>query len=224
MRDKNEIFHNLYKIADAVVALFGKNCETCVHDLTSLQSSLIYICGDVTHRKVGAPATDLLLKIINQKEGDDNDIHSYQTITSDGRSLKSTTTLYRDEEGRPVAAFCINFDTTEFYNASQALLPFSSIQHQDNTINKETFANSVAETIEALFKQGVEEIGKHPATMHIGEKTQLVAILDKHGTFQLKGAVEHIAPLLGVSKYTVYNYLKKVRTASSTTRQKEKIA
>ncbi len=217
MNEKECIFQNLERIADAIVTLFGKNCEACVHDLTSLQNSLTYIQGEVTNRKPGAPATDLLLKMINQDDGT-QDLHNYKTTTADGRSLKSTTTFFRDSSGKPVAAFCINFDTTEFYNASKALMPFASIE-ENNTISVETFAHSISETIEALFKTAVEEIGKHPATMNVDEKTQLVTLLEEHGTFQLKGAVEQIAPMMGVTKYTVYNYLKKVRNCTS---QKEK--
>ncbi len=219
MNEKECIFQNLRRIADAIVILFGKNCETCIHDLTSLHNSLTYIQGKVTHRKAGAPATDLLLKMIHQNNGNGKDIHNYKTTTTDGRSLKSTTTFFRDSTGKPVAAFCINFDTTEFYNASKALMPFTSIEDNNNTANTETFANSIGETIEALFDHAVEEIGKHPATMNVNEKTRLITLLEEHGTFQLKGAVEQIARMMGVTKYTVYNYLKKVRTG---TEQKEK--
>jgi predicted transcriptional regulator YheO len=215
MNEKDCIFNNLEHIADAIVTLFGKNCEACVHDLTSLQNSLTYIQGDVTNRKPGAPATDMLLKMIRQNNGSGKNPHSYKTITSDGRSLKSTTTFFRDSAGKPVAAFCINFDTTEFYNASKALMPFASIEENSSTASTETFAHSIGETITALFSAAVEEIGKHPATMNVQEKTQLITILEEHGTFQLKSAVEQIAPMMGVTKYTVYNYLKKVRTCSN---------
>ena len=74
----------------------------------------------------------------------------------------------------------------------------------------ETFAHSPAETIEALFQQAVLEIGKQPATMTTEEKTELVEVLERHGALQFKGAVEQIALLTGVSKYTIYNYLKKI--------------
>jgi len=46
--------------------------------------------------------------------------------------------------------------------------------------------------------------------MTTDEKTELVAILERSGALQFKGAVEQIALLAGVSKYTIYNYLKKI--------------
>jgi len=216
MSEKDSILQNLQRMADAVVALIGKNCEACVHDLTALESSLIYIQGDVTHRAPGSPATDLLLKMLRQKGGNAEDMHNYKTTTGDGRSLKSTTTFIKDSMGRPIAAFCINLDTTDFYNASQALLPLLNIQENNHELSKETFAHSTGETVEALFSQAVEQIGKHPTSMNVDEKTQLIRQLEENSTFLLKGAVEMVAQRLGVTKFTVYNYLKKVRNNITT--------
>ncbi len=214
MNDKDCFLQNLQSLADAVVAMFGRSCEACVHDLTSLHSSLVYIRGEVTHRLPGAPATDLLVKMINSPK-DNGDMHTYCTTNSEGRSLKSTTTLMRDEEGRAIAAFCINFDTTEFYNAGQALLPFlhPEIGAPSST---ETFANSAGETVEALFRNAVREIGKHQTTMNVDERKRLIAILEADGLFLFKGAVEQVAKMMGITRFTVYNYLKRVRSTTPT--------
>jgi predicted transcriptional regulator YheO len=211
MTDKECLSQNLQNLADAVVSMFGRNCEVCVHDLTSLHSSLVYIQGQVTGRQPGAPATDLLVKMLSSDDGNTN-VHSYQTISSDGRALKSTTTLIRDEKGRPIAAFCINFDTTDFFNAGQALLPFLGSPENGASPSPETFAHSVGETVEALFHNAVREIGKHQATMNVDEKKRLIAGLEADGLFQFKGAVEQVAKMMGITRFTVYNYLKRVRT------------
>jgi predicted transcriptional regulator YheO len=215
MTETELIFTNLEKLADSIVALFGKNCEACIHDLSSLQKSLVYIAGNVTGRSIGAPATDLLIRRLKQNSVP-QDMHNYKTTTSDGRSLKSTTTFVSDRSGKPVAAFCINFDTTELYNASQALAPFLHLAEQDQSENQETFSHSVGETVEAIFSQAVEKVGKHPATMGVEEKTHLISLLEENGTFQLKGSVEEVAHLMGVTKFTVYNYLKKIRNHALT--------
>ncbi len=210
--DKECLFQNLQRLADGIVAMFGRNCEACIHDLTKVNSSLVYIRGEVTHRRPGAPATDLLLKMVNSDSGD---LYTYQTTSGDGRSLKSTTTLIRDAGGRAIAAFCINFDTTEFYNASQTLLPFLPSAENTFPADTETFAHLAGETIEAIFKGAVREVGKHPATMSVEEKNRLIAVLEENGIFKLKGAVEQVARMMGVTRFTVYNYLKKVRTTNA---------
>jgi len=216
MTEHQTIFTNLEKIADSIVAIYGKNCESCIHDLRSLKNSLVYLAGNVTNRKIGAPATDLLIRKLKQGGRNPQDIHNYKTITQDGRTVKSSTTFIKDSAGVPIAAFCINFDTTEFYNASQALMPLLHLSNQMPHESQETFSHSVEETVESVFIQAMDEVGKHPATMGVDEKTRLITYLEESGTFQLKGSVEEVAHLMGVTKFTVYNYLKKVRNSETT--------
>ena len=95
------ILSQLKQMADAIVAMFGKNCEACIHDLSELQMSLVYISGSVTGRVVGAPATDLLIKALRKPAEDLKDMHNYRTTTGDGRTLKSTTVFIRDKNHTP---------------------------------------------------------------------------------------------------------------------------
>ncbi len=208
--EKERIFENLKKVADAIHALFGANCEVVIHDLADPRKSLIYMQGNVTGRKIGAPATDLLVQLVQEDGGEDDHRHNYKSVTADGRCLKSATTILRDSGGRPVAAFCINLDTTHYFNAIQALLPFIHDLETGKYPSKETFADSPADTIRTLFVRAVEEIGKQPGAMSIEEKTRFIRIMKKSGVFQFKGAVEQVATLMDVTKCTVYNYLKKI--------------
>lgn len=211
MTEREHILQQLQQIGDSIVAMFGRNCETCIHDLTDLHHSLIHINGSVTGREIGAPATDLLVKLLKNAHDKPEDLHNYRTVSGDGRTLKSSTIFISDSSGNPIFAFCINFDTTEYFNASQALQQFLLHEPSESPADaSETFSHSPSETIEALFQQAVLEIGKQPATMTTEEKTALVEILERNGALQFKGAVEQIALLAGVSKYTIYNYLKKI--------------
>jgi predicted transcriptional regulator YheO len=194
---------------------FGRSCEVAVHDLTNLRRSLCYISGNVTGRSIGAPATDLLVKEIQKDNCHINDMYNYKTTTRNGRSIKSSTIFLRNSEDKVTAALCINFDTTNLFNAIQSLTPFLHSNDQEGHDIKETFSTSIRETVESIFNRAVLEIGKQPATMSLEEKLELTDLLDKSGAFQLKGAVQQIAALTGVSKFTIYNYLKKVRTGKA---------
>ena len=212
MKEREHILEQLKNVAGAIVSMFGKHCEACIHDLDDLHHSLVFIKGSVTGRVIGAPATDLLVKKV-RAEARPQDMHDYRTVTGDGRTLKSSTTFIYDRSDRPLFAFCINFDTSEYFNASAAIGEFlasdtNGAERYDGSA--ETFTHTPGETIEALFGQAVAEIGKQPATMTTQEKTELVEMLERNGALQFKGAVEQIALLIGVSKYTIYNYLKKI--------------
>ncbi|MGH9187639.1 MAG: helix-turn-helix domain-containing protein [Acidimicrobiales bacterium] len=45
------------------------------------------------------------------------------------------------------------------------------------------------------------------------DKAQVVRLLDERGAFMLRHSVERVAELLGVSRFTVYNYLNSNSTA-----------
>jgi predicted transcriptional regulator YheO len=210
LTEKEQIFQNLKQIADAIHALFGPNCEVVIHDLANLQKSLVYMKGDVTGRKVGAPATDLLAKLIQQIPEKGDHQHNYKSVTADGRCLKSATTIIKNQSGKAVAAFCINLDTTQYFNAIQSLMPFIHDLETGIYPSKESFADSASDTVRTLFVQAVEEIGVQPASMSIDEKTRFIEKMKQNGVFQFKGAVEQVAGLMDVTKCTVYNYLKKV--------------
>lgn len=205
------LFRTLKQIADALVATFPRAFEVVVHDLSQPQKSIKHIAGDVTRRKSGGPVTDLVVKALHQEGRDIRDRLNYKTTTSDGRTLKSTTVFIRNSNGDVAFALCINFDTTDFLNAAHALEILTSAAAAFNGPEKvETFAMTITETFEALFAQAVAKIGKQPASMSMDEKIELVKGLETLGVFHIKGGTDQAALLMGISKYTVYNYLKKI--------------
>jgi predicted transcriptional regulator YheO len=45
------------------------------------------------------------------------------------------------------------------------------------------------------------------------EKVKLIGILEEKGAFIIKGGVDNVAARMGLSKYTIYNYIQKFRAA-----------
>ncbi|MCK4985374.1 MAG: PAS domain-containing protein, partial [Desulfobacterales bacterium] len=159
MNEKEFILNILKQVADAVIKTFGRNCEVAVHDLSNLRKSLIYIAGNVTKREPGAPITDMAVKALHKEGHEVKDRYDYKTITNDGRELKSTTIFIRDRGGDVIAAFCINFDSTDYLNIIRSLEVFTKTSDSKlpNELT-ETFALSINDTIDALFEQAVSEI------------------------------------------------------------------
>ena len=211
--ERENLFRALGQIADAIVATFPRAFEVVIHDLSQPHKSIRHIVGDVTKRKAGGPVTDLVVKALQTQGGDIRDRHNYKTMTKDGRTLKSTSVFIRDSTGAVAAAFCINFDMTDFLSLSHALEIFTTTANAFGGAGKvETFAMSINETIVAMFEQEVAKIGKQAAYMTTGEKMLLVKGLKESGVFQIRGGVDQVAHLLGITRYTVYNYLKNIET------------
>ncbi len=209
--ERDVIFDNMRRLASVFTKMFGQKAEVAVHDFSKLPNSLVHIEGKVTRRKLGAPITDLIIKRLRIDGDDVQDINSYRTVTREGRILKSSTTFIKDASHKVIGAFCINFDITDYLNAISLVNEFVEMEHPVEVAAKETFTNSLKETIEAIMEPVILEIGKQPVSMSKEEKIQLIQALEYQGVFLLKGAVEYLANLLGVSRYTVYNYLKEIR-------------
>jgi hypothetical protein len=67
------------------------------------------------------------------------------------------------------------------------------------------------EALDHLIAQGEAQIGRPLGEMSRTEKQKLVRFLDDRGAFSLRKSVERVADILGVSRFTVYNYLDAVR-------------
>jgi hypothetical protein len=77
-------------------------------------------------------------------------------------------------------------------------------------------ASSVAFThvdraLEELMAMAEATIGKPIAEMSRAEKQSVVRFLDGRGAFAVRKSVETVAEALGVSRFTVYNYLEATR-------------
>lgn len=219
--EKERIFKNLKQLADLLTAMFGDNCEVALHDLTTEKRALVYITGEVTRRKVGAPVTDAVTKYYLRDGDRVKDRLCFMTLTDDGRELKSSTSYIRDSHGRVVAAFCVNFNTTDHHNAIQMLQAFVNKSKlgtagAGKSSGPEKMSFSIDNTVDSLFEQAVAEVGKRPASMNTEEKIRLVKLLEEKGAFQIKGVVGQVAVRLGVSNFTIYNYLKKIRATNGT--------
>lgn len=204
----------LIPIADAITNTFGENTEVVIHDFENLESSIVYISGDVTHREIGAPATNLVL---NGLKNNIDKMENYKTVTNDGKILRSTTTFIRDEQQQIVGCMCINYDITDYLCCKAALEKLTAFPKQTASENgtekddgNEFFENNVKSMIEKIIAEAIEVLNRPIELMNKDEKMSFVKILDEKGVFLVKGAVDDLAEMLGVSKFTVYNWLDKV--------------
>lgn len=218
MKRENITMHpdleKLIPVADAITNNFGENTEVVIHDCSNLESSIVYISGDVTHRTIGAPATNLVL---NGLKNNIDKMECYKTVTNDGKILRSTTIFIRDDQQQIIGCMCINYDITDYLCCKSAMEKLTAFPKQssdekeaaDNGSN-EFFENNVKSIIEKMIAEAIEISNKPIELMNKDEKMHFVKILDEKGVFLVKGAVDDLAEMLGVSKFTIYNWLDKV--------------
>jgi predicted transcriptional regulator YheO len=189
-----------------------------LHDLRNLRNldhSIVKIAnGHVTGRTVGGPISDRGLKDIRSRPEWDLSIN-YASVTRDGRTLKSSTMLFRDNKGKLIAALCINFDVTDILAFNTAIQDIFRISEETEQAGPaETFVGDMVSTLNDIADKVIRKVGKAIPSMRREDKIEIVRQLEEQGFFLIKGAIKLIAEKLKVSKFTIYNYLEQIRSES----------
>lgn len=194
---------------------FGSNCEVVLHDFTELPHSVVAIeNGHVTGRSLGSPMMEASLKLyVNDKVDEDN--INYTGKSADGRVLKSSTMFIKDEKGKILGCLCINYDITELVAVQRVMndlmkVSGSSAGEKTGETNDEVI-NIVSSVLKDIVNDTIQSNGKPIIYLSKEEKVGIVEILDQKGAFLIKGAIDYVADVLCVSRYTIYNYLDEIR-------------
>lgn len=199
----------LKRLAAAIAAQFGSDCEVVVHDLSADMEHTVAVIenGHVTHRSVGDGPSHIVLEALNEDKGLLQDQLNYLTKTSDGRILKSSTVYIRDDNDSPIGIFAINHDITHLLLAHDQLGMVLSLNNEEKENEPERIPTNVTELLDDLIEQSVKMIGKPVALMTKDDKIRAIQFLNKTGALLITKSGDKIAKFFGISKYTLYSYL-----------------
>ena len=201
------------QMVEGLAQMLGSRYEVILHDLSHVESSIVAISGNVTNRKIGGPVTNYLLQILKQHGDNAPNCINYRSVLPDGRILRSSTMFIRDDEGHIIGSICINQDLTDFIVASKLAQELTAFGQPvvEGEETEELFAHDINEVMEAMVKSELEMARKPVSYMQKDDKLAVVQSLEDKGIFDVKGSVEYVAERLGVTNFTIYNYLKQVR-------------
>ncbi|WP_297577354.1 transcriptional regulator [uncultured Deefgea sp.] len=196
-------------LVDFIAAVLGKDSEVVVHDLSDVSASLAAISnGHLSGRAVGAPATDLALRMLQEcmQASDVSYKLNYRSKTRGGVLLRSSTLIIKGEHGQAAAMLCVNTDDKrllELQESVNRLLPADMTeQHQ------ELLSASVDDVGQEILHSVLEQYPITPSRMSADEKSQVVKDLEQRGLFSIRGFVAKTAAILEISEPTLYRYLK----------------
>ncbi|WKA52660.1 PAS domain-containing protein [Planococcus liqunii] len=217
MEEIEKILESFVPIAKSTAKMFGPNCEVVIHDLTNPQASVMFTVNNhVTGREVGQSFDHLVKTVLQSKDFKEDHLAGYTFTTEDKRTIRSSTSLIRDSKQKVIGAFCINFDVEALNQMQHFMDAFLSppVNMQENrTPSSEDEIENVEGIVDQLIQQIIQN-SVHPV-MKRHEKIELIRFMDEKGIFLMKGSVEKVASLLGISKVTVYSYLDDIKTKSS---------
>ena len=149
-----------FQLARGIAQQFGSNCEVVVHDLDSndVEHSIVAIeNGHVSGRRVGDGPSHIVLEALRGDCARLEDRLAYLTRSDDGKILKSSTIYIRDDDGRAIGVFAINYDITLMLAMEDALKGFTATQVPER--EPEHISRNVADLLDELIEQSVKLVG-----------------------------------------------------------------
>ncbi|SBW10819.1 conserved hypothetical protein [uncultured Eubacteriales bacterium] len=209
--DQAETFELLCRVAQGIAGMFGDNCETLVHEMDGNRIKTVAIYnGHVSGRTVGST-----LSIYgNDTSADDDgvvnlnqDYLNQMVITSGGKNIKSST-FHVWGEGFHYA-LGINYDITVMGQMRHVLDNITEAAGNLMT----SLSGDTQTNLETLFDACHKILNKPLSKMRKTDRLALVGLLKEKGAFQMHRSVPYVAERMGVSKYTIYNYLNELGEA-----------
>ncbi|QXD00937.1 helix-turn-helix transcriptional regulator [Klebsiella sp. PL-2018] len=207
----------------ALGSVLAGNAEIVLHDLRNPTFSIAEIANaSVTGRKKGDSVlagmrTDrAFISAMENKSEPVSLLLDYETLTRDGKVLRSSTALYRDRTGKPYAALCINVDNSGIDEALRLLQSLAGVRSDvPSGIQEDASTDASHDNIEDLMR----DIISTTTALSSGscradtKRANLLAVknMQEKGIFLIKGGVEKAAAALGVTRYTIYNYLDELK-------------
>ena len=187
--------------AEAIQRLLHPYAEVVIHDIK--RNKIAAIFHPFSKRRVGDPS----LLTPEEMNGLEDCIGPYEKLNWDGSKLKSISSVIRDEAGQAVGLLCINLDISKLIKINQEILTF--IQGVELIPQpKSLFKDDWQEKINQYIHTYLSERHLNLESLTREEKKALIEHLNKIGAFTGKNAAAYVAQIIGISRASVYNYLR----------------
>ena len=229
----NPLLQHYIKLTEFLGQALGPDYEVALHDLTDKNRSIIAIANShISGREIGAPLTNVALKILMDKSYETQDYRLHYTgVSAAGKTLRSST-LFIKHNRKLIGMLCINFDGSRYHELSVDLL---RLCHPDRFVETtfqtegdaptsphavptatESFHNSIGAVAGDAVERELVRLGVTADRLTPEERIQIIAALEAGGIFLLKGAVKDVAEALRCSPASVYRYLSQVKKSAET--------
>lgn len=206
--EDNLIFKHYIKVAEVVAKSFEPFLETVVHDLRHPERSIIAIFNShVTGRKIGDSATDLTYRRLKGEVPDV--LINYKNESLRGEKIKSTTLAIRNSKGQLIGVFGMHFDISFFDKFHRFLEHFISTEKNPYIGERENFRfMSPSEEIRSAIEAILIHKGWANHSLSNKHKRDVIVDLYKQGHFNKRGAVTIVSDAMGITRASIYRYIK----------------
>lgn len=209
-----KIIRSMGTVVDGIASVFGSFCEVVLHSLEDPARSVVKIAnGLATGRDVDSPITEEALKQLHEIAlQDGSDIRHSCKRTPDGLLFKSTSMVIRNEQQKPVGMLCININMS--VPASDFLQAFIMGSVSEAPVSGH-FPASVDDLVESTVDRTILEVNSNQQLSNKVKNKHIIMSLFDKGIFDIKESVPLVARKLGVSRHTVYLYIRQRKLGES---------
>lgn len=203
---------DLFKqVLDLIENHFGNQCEVVLHDnQKEYEHTIVDIRnGHITGRKVGDCGGNWGLEVM-RNSSDDTHIYNKVIHTRTGKVIRGSSMFIQNEDGKNIGSICINYDITDSIRCEEFLKQFNNYSTPAPSSN-ELFASDVTQLLDTLLSQCETMFDKPSNTLNKEEKLEIIKFLDSKGAFLITKSGDKVCDFLGISKFTLYNYLDTIR-------------
>jgi predicted transcriptional regulator YheO len=189
----------------------GETCEVVLQDLRPGKMCIVAIAnGQISGRSIGAPLTDLALRLIKGGAWRTSDyICNYEGKTRDNRILHSSTFFIKNGE-KLLGMLSVNIDVSKYTQLSESILRLVGLSGFSSPspaieVQTENFYENMEETIKSVLN----ELGAWESKGRLTQEERLLIIerLMDRGIFLLRGSVSSVAQKLQCSDASLYRYI-----------------
>jgi predicted transcriptional regulator YheO len=208
-----DIMETALRMVDFLGKAYGETCEVVLQDLRPGKMCVVAIAnGHISGRSVGAPLTDLALRLIAQEVWKTKDyICNYEGRTRDNRTLHSSTFFIKNE-GKLLGMLSVNVDISRYIRISgdiMRLAGLSPLVSQPAAGGQtENFYDNMEEIVKSVFKELKAE--DSPERLSQADRLAIIERLMDRGLFLLKGSVPAVAQKLRCSEASLYRYISMI--------------
>ncbi len=205
--DKNELnwlLNPILDISENICKLFGDYCEVLIYEKSVTGFSIKNIFnGHISKYEIGdeMSMTDKAL-VKKIEETDKNYYGPFYRETRNGKELKSIASIIKDKNSKVCGAAIVSIDLNAPISAF-----VESFKRRDNREEDSEAIQNIDGIIHKAYREVFINYSLQEGVSPTERNKLIVYELYDRGIFNIKGAVEKISEKMGISKYTIYNYL-----------------
>lgn len=197
-------------------AILGPNYEFVLHVLDPDGGSHIghIVNGELSGRTLNGPLTNYAKKLISEKVYLEKDhIVDYVGEGPRGKKFRSSTLFIKDSEGQLQGLLCINIDVDVYRKVAKDVLKLANLSidieqfemktEQEQPVEK--LHDNVRNIIYTVIDKDILDSG---AQLSPEQKKLAISKFKEYGVFDIKGTINEVADIMGMSESSVYRYLQ----------------